>query len=198
MQPQSPNPDYDFILKDNKPAGRGFSMPNLSKPVLIGLAAVMAIIVIIIAAALLGGRKNGSLLVYEGVLARGQETIRVTKLAQQLQLQDPQTRSLAATVSTTLTSDQKQLISYLAKNNMKVPAVALAANTDKTTDTSLQSAAQNNRLDAAYVDYLRNALSRYQTDLQSALNITGPNGKKIISSSSEGTRALLNSAPIKP
>jgi hypothetical protein len=197
-QPQSPNSDYDFILKDKQTAKRNLPLPNLPKPMLIAVAVLAGLILVIIVASLLSGRKNSQWQPFESVLARGQETLRVTQLTQQeLQLQDPQTKALAATVSSALTSDQQQIKSYLTKNHFKVSQARLAAETDKSTDADLQTASQNNSLDSAYVSYLKSALNKYQADLQTASNGAGPNGKQILSDSIESTRALLNSAPIK-
>ncbi|MBX4190678.1 hypothetical protein KW794_01180 [Candidatus Saccharibacteria bacterium] len=198
MQPKSPNQDFDFILKDNKPAKRGFSMPNLPKPVLIGLAVLLSLILIIIFASVLSGRNKGNAQPFINVLGRGQETLRVTTLVQdKLSLQDPQTKALAATVGSVLSSDTHQLSSYLTKNHMKYSAAQLAAFTDKSSDATLETASQNNRLDAAYVDYLKTAISKYQTNLQNALDGAGSNGKKLINNSLESTRTLLNSSPLK-
>ncbi|MBX4188883.1 hypothetical protein KW792_02175, partial [Candidatus Saccharibacteria bacterium] len=83
------------------------------------------------------------------------------------------------------------------ENNTKVSPVALAADNDKTSDTSLQTAAQNNGLDAAYVAYMKNALSKYQNDLKVALVSSGPKGKQILSDASVSVTALLNSPPLK-
>jgi hypothetical protein len=197
-EPKSPSPEYDFMLKENKPARRSLPLPKLPNPILYGLSAVVVIFLIIIISSVISGRNKGSSLPYAGVLARGQETLRVTKLAkEQLGLQDPQTQALAATVNSSLSSDQQQLKSYLTKNKIKITTLQLAADTDKRTDTTLQTASQNNNLDSAYVSYLKNALVKYQTDLQNALSGTGPNGKVIISNGIESTRALLNSSPLK-
>jgi hypothetical protein len=198
MQPKSPNKDFDFMLKQDKPAKRGLLMPALPKPAKIGLSVLGAIIVVIIISSLLSGRKSGSTTAFEGALARAQETLRVTTFVQQkLSLKDPQTQALAATVNSALSSDKQQITSYLAQNHINVSAAQLAADTDKTTDTSLQSAAQNNSLDAAYVNYLKSALGKYATDLQNTYKLTGPNGKKILAGTFESTRTLLNSPPVK-
>jgi hypothetical protein len=197
MQPKSPSPDFDFMLKDNKPAKRPLPIPNLPKPVKIALAVLGILILIIFALSLLSGRKNGGSQSFINVLARAQETLRVTTLAQQLKLQDPQTQALAATVSAALSSDEKQFISYLANGHTKVSKAQLAADTEKTTDASLQAASQNNSLDTAYANYLRNALAKYQSDLQAAQSSAGPNGQKLLTGSIESTRAIMNSAPLK-
>jgi hypothetical protein len=197
MQPKSPSPDYDFILKDNQAQKRRLPMPNLTKPVLIGVGVIVGLIIIAIIGMVLSGKNKGKYQPYESVMARGAETLRVTKLVQQLQLQDSQTQALAATVNSAMSSDQQQYTSYLAKNGVKVSATLLAADTDKSTDNSLQTASQGNSLDSAYETYLKTALAKYQDDLQSAFVTSGPAGKVLISNSIESTRALLNTAPIK-
>jgi hypothetical protein len=198
MQPKSPSPEYDFMLKENKPTKRSLSMPNLPKPVLIGLAVVGGLILIIIISSVLSSSRKSSTQPFVNALARAQETLRVTQLVQhQLNPPDPQTQTLAATVNSALSSDKQQLTSYLLKNKVKVSKTQLSADVDKSIDTSLQTASQNNGLDTAYINYVRNALTRYQSDLQTALSGTGPNGKKLLSSSIESTRAIINSAPVK-
>jgi hypothetical protein len=131
-------------------------------------------------------------------MARGQEVLRVTQLTQQtLPLQDPSTQALAATVYASVSSDEAQLKSYLSKSHIKVGTAALAADTDKTTDSSLQSASQNNGLDSAYVSYLKTALAKYQTDLQTAYKAAGPNGKTILKTAFDSTATLLASPQLK-
>ena len=197
MLPQSPNPDFDFMLKNQQTAGHSFSWTHLHGRTKITLAVIGAIVVLIIVSSLLAGQGSGSTQAIINALARDQETLRVTTLVQQLNLQDPQTQALAATASGSLTSDKAQLISYLAKNHTKVSDAQLAADIDKTTDTSLQSASQNNGLDAAYVSYMKDGLVKYETDLQTAYNSAGPNGKTLLSNSFDSAKTLLNSAPLK-
>lgn len=197
MQPQSTPTNFDF-LEENQPPKRGLPIPNLPKPAKIALAVVGGIIILIIVSSLLSSRNKGSAQAFAGVLSRANETLRVTALVQQqLPLQDPQTQALAATVNSAITSDKQQILSYLAKNHIKAPSTALAADTDKSTDASLQAAAQNNSLDAAYINYLKGALAKYEADLQNAYKTAGPNGQKLLSGTFESTHALLNSAPIK-
>jgi hypothetical protein len=198
MQPQSPDPKIDFMLKNQAPAKRGFGLPALSKPIKIMLGAILAVILLVIISSALSGHKGGATKDITAALARGQETLRVTQLTQQqLKFQDPNTQALAATVNVTLSSDQQQLLAYLSKNHTKVSKVQLASDIDKTTDTNLQSASQNNSLDSAYVSYLKDSLSKYQADLQAAYNAAGPNGKAILKSAYDGTTTLLSNPPLK-
>jgi len=198
MQPQSPDPNFDFMLKDQQPAKKSL-LPslNLPKPAKIALAVVGVIIVLVVISSLLSGRKSGSTQGFINVLARGQETLRVTALVQQLNLQDPRTQALAATVSAALTSDKTQITSYLAKNKTKASTAQLAIDTDKSTDSSLQSASQNNGLDATYVNYLKTALGKYETDAQTAYKSAGPNGQKLLTDAFDSASTLLSAPPLK-
>lgn len=198
MQPQSPNPDFDFMLKNNQQPSRGQWLSHLHGRTKVTLGVIGAIIILIVVFALLAGRNSGGTQPIINVLARAQETVRVTNLTQQqLHLQDPQTQALAATVFSSLSSDRQQLIKYLATNHTKVSSSLLAADIDKSTDSSLQSASQNNNLDAAYIVYLKDSLAKYENDLQIAYKSAGPNGKKILSDAFDSTKALLNSPPLK-
>ncbi len=198
MQPQSPKPDFDFMLKDNQPAKSGMSRPRLPKPIKIVLLVIIGLILVTFVLSWFSGRNSGSNQPIINAMARGSETLRITNLVQtQLPLQDPQTNALAATVSASLASDQAQLKAYLVKNNVKVSTVTLASLADKTTDASLQSASQNNSLDSAYINYLKTNLAKYKEKLQIAFNSAGPNGKKILQEAFDSTQALLSSPPLK-
>lgn len=198
MQPQSPKPDFDFMLKDNQPAKRSLTMPSLPKPIKIVLLVIVSITLVTVALSWFSGRNSGANQPIINVMARGNEILRVTTLVQtQLQLQDPQTKALASTVSSSLSSDQAQLKAYMMKNNVKVGTVVLAGLTDKSTDASLQSASQTNSLDTAYVDYLKGALTKYKERLSLAHTLAGPNGKKILKDAYDSTQVLLSSPPLK-
>jgi hypothetical protein len=198
MQPTSPDPKFDFMLKNNAQPKRGLALPRMSKPVKIILGAIVAVILLVIISSVLSGHKGGATKQITAALARGQETLRVTQLSQQqFKFQDPTTQALAATVSSSLASDQQQLVAYLAKSHIKVSKLQLAADGDKNTDASLQTASQNNSLDSAYTSYLKDSLAKYQTDLQAAYATAGPNGKAILKSAFDSTAVLLGSAPLK-
>jgi hypothetical protein len=198
MQPTSPDPKFDFMLKNNPQPKRGLALPNMPKPVKVILGVVAGLLLLIVIGSLLSGRKSAGTQPIINAMARGQEILRVTQLTQQqLPLRDPAAQALAATVSSSLTSDQQQLRAYLANNNTKPSTAQLAADSDKTTDSSLQSASQNNNLDTAYVAYLKDSLAKYQTDLQTAYKSTGPKGKVVLKSAFDSTTTLLSSPQLK-
>ena len=123
--------------------------------------------------------------------------LRVTAEAQQFNLQDPGTAALAATVTATLSSQQAQLTNYLAQSHTKISKVQLAADMDKSVDSQLQSASQNNQLDDAYKAYLKQALAKYQADLEASYKSVGPTGKSLLKEAFDSTATLLTNAPLK-
>jgi hypothetical protein len=198
MQPTSPDPKFDFMLKNNQMAKRGLGLPPMSKPVKIILGAVLGIFILIIISSALSGRGKGATQPIINAMARGQEILRVTKLTQQqLPLQDPTAQALSATVYSSLSSDQQQLSAYLAANHAKVSTALLAADVDKASDAQLQSASQNNNIDSAYEDYLKTSLPKYQTDLQTAYKSAGPKGKVLLKSAFDSTTTLLSAPQLK-
>lgn len=199
MQPASPDPQFDFMLKNSPSPKRGLALPGMPKPVRIIAAGLVGIVLLVIVINLFSGRGAVDTQPYLSVLARGQEIIRVTELTSStsLPLQDPAAQALAATVDTTLTSDQQQITNYLAANKVKVSKLALSTNIDKTTDDKLQAASQNNSLDLAYENYLKASLNNYLEAIKTAYASGGPNARAILKSSGENTNTLLTTPPLK-
>lgn len=185
------------MLNSQPKQHRGLSIPSLPKPAFIALAVILVVILLVVISSVLSGRKAGKFQPFADVTARSQETLRVTSEAQQLQLQDSQTQVLAATVASALASDKQQIITYLEANHDKLSAKALGADNNKATDAIMQSAAQNNGLDSAYVTYVRTALSTYESDVRTAYSTAGPRGKDLLNSISVSVTTLLNSPPLK-
>jgi len=197
MQPQSPNPDFDFMLKNNSQPKRGLGLPAMSKPVKITAAVITGIVLLIIISSALSGHKGGGTQTVIAAIARGQEIVRVSQLIQPEQFQDPGTAALAATVSSTLSSQQAQLLIYLSQSHTKPSSLQLAADTDKSVDSQIQTAAQNNQLDSAYKNYLDQSLARYQSELEAAYKSVGPRGQQILKDAFDSNKVLLASAPLK-
>lgn len=198
MQPQNPDPKFDFMLKDNSQPKRGLGLPTMSKPVKIAAAVIIGILLLIIISSMLSGHKGGGTKTVTTAVAREQEIIRVTQLVQSQQtLRDPGTTAVAATVTTTLSSQHAQLAGYLAKNHIKLSKLQLAADADRNIDVQMQSASQNNQLDDTYKSYLKQALAKYQTELQEAYKSVGPEGKSLLRDAFESNNVLLANAPLK-
>lgn len=198
MQPQSPDHQFDFMLKQNQPATKGLGMSKLPKPLVVGIGIILLIILAITISSVLSGRKNGASQPIIDSVVRGEEVIRVTKVVQTLGLQDPSTNAASYTVLAALSSDHTQLSKYLVNLKAKLSLAQLAADTDKTIDAQMQSAQQNNNLDQAYISYLQLYLPKYQHDLQIAYqSAPGPKGKTILKMAYDSETALLTNPPLK-
>lgn len=186
---------YDFILKDKPKPKRKLipSFTNLPKPARIIIEVVLALFVIIILLALFSGNHASGSNKLVSVVAQAQEIVRVdTIAAQQANNSSGAIQNLIATSSTVLSSQQAELTQYLKNNNVKISNNSLNADFNKNTDTSLQTATQNNNLDSVYLSYLKSQLNNYQTSLQTAYKSAGKNGKAILSKDYDSIQTLLN------
>jgi hypothetical protein len=199
MQPQtptapvsspSPNPQYDFILRDPTPPKRGLGLPSLPKPILLLAGAVGLLIIVIVVAVIVGGGKTSNSQQLVVVVGQAQEIARVSTLVQQ-ESQDPNTQYLAATAQTALSSEQYQLTTYLSSHGITVSPTQLALYMDKTTDTKLNAAQLNNSLGNAYASYLKNAISTYQTSLNAAAQGASKNSLAILSDANSSAKVIL-------
>ena len=191
----SPNPNYDFILKDKPQPKKSLKIPSFGLPkkaagILLGALALF--LVIILVAAIFRGGGNATSVV--GVLGRGQEILRVTKLVEPLAQSSGDTLSLASTTEAAFASQQVAISNYLAKAGVKSDAKSLALYQNKNTDAQLQAAAQNNNLDSAYATYLKKSLADYRAALQAAAKGASPTRIQILNDAFGSTQTLL-SAP---
>lgn len=197
--PSSNSSDFDFMLKqqpaqpNQSPAGK-FS--RLNRPAKLLVAALIGLIIAIVAAVILGGGSNNSQQVL-GLMAQGEEIIRVSQ-AQDQKLRDENTKGLSATTQVALKSQKASFGDYLSKAGVKYGPKELAAKQDKNTDTQLETAAQNNRLDNAYVEYLQTSLSAYLDSLRSASQTAKSKTlKEALQSADNSVDTLLKSPQFK-
>jgi hypothetical protein len=168
--PSNPS-NFDFMLKEQPKPPRSFGLPsNWGKPTKLLALAGGILVVIILFAAVFGGGNSDSKQVLD-LMARSQEIIRVSKLEDQ-KLKDSNVINLEATTETIMTSQQSELSAYLKRVKVKYKAKDLALYLNKATDVELESAAQNNNLDNAYVLYLKKSLAAYQNSLNTTYKIT--------------------------
>ncbi|HXY18314.1 MAG TPA: hypothetical protein VEH48_02760 [Candidatus Nitrosopolaris sp.] len=186
----SPNPSYDFILRDPQAPRRRFSLPGGSgaMKILFGLLGVLVIVIIFAVVAGGGGPSNAQQLV--AVAGRAQEIARVSSLLQQ-QSNDPNTQYLAATAQIALTSEQYRITGYLKAHKVKVSPAQLAAYQNKNTDSQLITAKQNNDLEETFDAYLKSSLEAYQASLQTASKGASKTVLPILQDANASTQVLL-------
>jgi hypothetical protein len=195
MQPKSPNDQFDFILKDSPKPKKSLSLPigNLPKPVGIAIMAVVGLVLLLLFFSLVFGSKTPSTQPLVESIGRAQDIARVSKDIQQ-ETKDPDTKFLASTVESSLTSEQSQLTAYLKSSKYRVDPKQLLLYKDGTIDAQLVAAAQNNKLEATYISYLKTSLGAYQNSLDAAYKIASPKAKVILGEAYDSVKTLL-SAP---
>lgn len=189
--------DFDFMLKQkNEQKKRLGWLSKLNTPAKLLLAAAAGLIVAILAAAVLGGGENNGDQVVD-LMAQNQEIVRVSKLQEQ-KFKDQDTKDLSATAQAVMSSQKFQFSNYLSQAEVKYSPQQLSAKMNQSTDTDLQTAAQNNNLDQAYVAYLKNSLSTYLNSLNTTLQTAKSQSlKDTLESAQNSIETLLNSPKFK-
>ena len=189
---------FEFMLKDQpKPPGRLASfLAWMPRPAKIILAAVGILFILVIFYSLFFGGKTTNTDQLTSIMARAQEIARVSVLAQQ-QSTNANTKDLATTAETTLSSQKGQLQTYLLDQKVKVGAKALAARLNKDTDKQLAAALQNNNYDQTYFTYLKTNLASYQNALNTAYKDAGKNAQAILNSAYQSVQTLLTAPALK-
>jgi len=189
----SGNADFDFMLKQKPRAEKGPGrLSNLGKPAKLLIAAVVVLILTIVVALIFGGGNDSSKQVLD-LMAQNQEIVRVSQLQDQ-KFSDTNTKGLSATTQATMNSQKFQLGDYLTKAKAKYSEQQLAARMNNNTDTQLQTAAQNNNLDSAYISYLKTSLTSYLNSLNETFKATGSQTLKgTLQSAYNSVQTLLKS-----
>ena len=130
-------------------------------------------------------------------MAQNQEILRVSQLQDQ-KFSDGNIKGLSATTQAAMKSQNIEFGKYLSLAKVKYNPLELSTRLDKNTDTQLQLAAQNNRLDAQYVTYLKTALMAYKNSLNSVYQTAESQTlKTTLQLALESVQALLNSPQFK-
>lgn len=125
------------------------------------------------------------------------EIIRVSTAANR-KVGGDQAKKLAAVTSSTITTDQKATVDYLAKQKKKVNSKTLALTASKETDADLSAAERNGRYDEVFTKIIIEQLTRYISDLKSAYNNVGKNGKAVLDQSYKNATLILQDNKTTP
>lgn len=198
-QPVSPDPQYDFIYKNQQQGPKKkFGLPSFAlnmRPAFLVLFGLIGVIFLVVLYSLFFGGKGGNTQELVNIMARGQEIARVSSYVVQ-QSPDAESQELAMTTSSSLASDQSQLLAYLKTQREKVSRKSLAAFLNKQTDAKLVSAAQTNSLSEFYYAYLKDQLGRYQSSLKTAFANTPQKGKPILQDAYASAGTILSSPQV--
>ena len=195
-KPQQPNPNYDFILKDPAKNKTGPGLPSFSLPSgrfgpLIVSLVILA--VVLFALVLFGGSKPKSQSLVDAA-ARAQEIARVSTVAAQTAgPNEADTKNLAATVATSLSSQQLRLLTYLKASHIKVSTKQEAIYKNSATDSQLIQAEQAGNLLVVYKVYLKNSFATYQSALSQAYSSASTAARLILNDAYLSNQVILNS-----
>jgi hypothetical protein len=188
------NPDFNFIFNGDQKPRRHFNLPGVSSPIKLALliivgGAVIGIFIIILSGILSPKVNTKEIL---DVAAQAQEISRVSASVTD-KSRDLNTANLASTTSTTLNSQEVELINYLKRNKKKANPKNLAIYLSKQTDSEIETANQNNRLSEYYYSYLKKTLGQYEASIKSAYNTaSGTNLRSSLQDFSKSTQVILS------
>jgi hypothetical protein len=201
--PQSPTPpsgnfdssQYDFIMNPGSPQKKSLlpGGPKAKMALLFGgIGLVVVLFLIIILSLLSGGSSATDSLV---TIARKQnEVVRIATIGTK-NATDQKTMKLATMSQLVVTSDQKAMIDYLAKEGNKVGAKELAIGADSKSDQKLEAAESNGRFDETFTEIILVLLKEYQRSLRTGYEGLGKTGKEIIDQSYENVSLILEDNP---
>lgn len=172
---------FDFIMNPQKPTKKSLLPPMSPKTrlmVYISLGIIGVLLIIIIASSLLGGGSSGTEQVVK-IAQQQNEIIRISTLGNQ-KAGGTQAKKLAAITNSTISSDQKNTLSYLEKQDKKLKDKELRLLQDKEVDTDLTNAERNGRFDEVFTKIILEKLNEYQTTMQAVFPQLGPKGKDLL------------------
>lgn len=187
---------YEFIVNPNTAGARPkFKLggdPFIMRIVLIlGGVFVVAIVAAVLLSAL---TPKGSLPGLEAIAERQQEIIRVSTEGVNNATTQPG-QNFVTNVQVTMTSSQKNVLSYLAAHGIKMSQSMLALDKDPQTDTALNNAASANNYDGALTQDLTSQLQTYAALLQSTYKqTTDTQAKKLLQTDFVAANLLIKQA----
>jgi hypothetical protein len=195
------DPNYKFIFSGQQKSGGRFPfrLPgsnNLAKiTALVVAAAIVLGLLIVVFSSFLGSKGVNTKQIVD-LIARGQEISRVSDLVAQ-QSKDADTINLATTASTTISSDQEQLVDYIHKNvHKKIKNKDIDALKDSKTDEQMQAANQTNSLSSYYYGYLKKQLENYQAAIKLTAADNPPSISPVLNQSLKSSSAILSDPQI--
>jgi hypothetical protein len=178
-QPQQPN--YDFIVNPGKPPKH---LPTaggskLSRILIVGGGLILLIIVFSIGKGLLSGGGNQAALAL--VVADQQEIIHLSTAATQQPNISSTNQNFAITGKLVVTSEQTQLLKYMAQQKQKVSDKQLRLKVSAAVDKQLLGAVASSTYDQTFQEVMKSLLTDYATALQVAYKqSSGANARKLL------------------
>jgi hypothetical protein len=186
MPPQNQNQPnnvgrYDFFMNPQQPKKPGIVGPSSvkSRLLLVVGGIVLLIIIFSVIGAILGGGPNPVQL--QTIVAQDQQEIVRLNMAAAHTALSPETKNFAITAQFTITSDQQQLVAYLAKNGAKLSDKQLGLKHSAQNDQNLTTALSAGVYDQTFNGIMKTEMTSYARDLTTAYKSTkGITGRKLL------------------
>lgn len=199
-QPFDPN-QYDFITnpadapkkslmpKLGGSGGGGSSGKSHMLLMIVGALGILTVVLLLFGVVFRGGDSSKEQMLK---VAREQSAIiAVTAIGMQ-KAGSTDTKSLANSVSLTLTSDQQSAVAQLAKNGTKVKDKDIAAVVDPEIAKKMTVAEQNGTFDVAFESALKDLLATYKNNVQSAYDSTdSKSAREVLTEAFDNTSLLI-------
>jgi len=201
--PTAPTPgngEYDFIVNPNKPeAPKQSPIPGARSPfaikilLIIGAPLVIMVFLFILVSLIFSGSStNTANLISLSQIQ--QELIRIGGEGDKAATQA--TKNLAITTELSLTTQQKQLLRFLAQKGTTVGEKQLQEKADPKTDKLLESAKQTSTYDIAYLQVMENLLTTYSTAIDNAYDdATSKEERALLKTQYDQAQLLITQIP---
>ena len=186
------NGNFDFILNPKQAAKKprlsfGLKIP---RPVKIAAIVTVVLLLLIIIISVFTGKSNVNSLNFANLMARQQELVRISLLAEP-DLKNDEAINTAATLISSLGSDQARLKTYLKQQKINVSDQQLNKLKNADTDQQLETAKLSNKADDTYLQIAKQQLESYRQALQTTYKDAGPNAQQILSAAYDSTDVIL-------
>jgi hypothetical protein len=192
--PAGPNPDYGFIMSpEATPPKRKLPGANslLAKIVIVAGALILLLIIFSVVRGLLKGSNNFP--EYTSLAQDQQSMVHITTDAANQTSISTTNKNFAVTAQTSLSSDQTQILKYLAQNKVKVKQKTLNQKIDPAVDKQLDDAVATNSYDSTFKQVMQAKLTAYTQKLKSTYNHTkGKHGRQLLSQEYANAQLLID------
>jgi hypothetical protein len=191
-----PETEYDFIMNPNKPRRQvpiGLPGGGGNMAMRITILAVGLVILVVVGGTIasLLNKPKVSTTDLVSIAQTQSELARIAAIGV-VKGNDQSILNSAFTTNISIISDQRQLLIYLAKNNVKLDAKKLTLKKNTQTDARLAAALAASTFDSTFKDILQTQLTSYQRALKAAYNTNpGPNGQKLLAAEYKSAGLLL-------
>ena len=191
---QTHHPNYEFIMNPTavRTGGSFSSSSSLIKRVVVVAAGLIVLLIIFVIAknVLTSTGSNAAALL--SVAQEQQELIHLSASATKQPGIALSTLNSSTTITASVTSAQKQLLTYMRLNHQKIITTELVLKVSASTDTELKAAATAGTYDQTYQSVMQTVLTSYQQAAKRAYDqTTGVKGRALLASDYNGATLLL-------